>query len=349
MSELTEKEKQKRESLKLHKPIVYDKVQKFKALTEAGKSTAIIQLQYNYACNFVCEHCSIKSIQDQGRAAKRRTLTPSDVKILADQAHEMGLARFEINGGEPFVNKDYDELVRAIGPERFYMNSVTNGWFLDASLARHLKEIGIDRIQVGLDSLSPEEHDEFRRKPGAHTRAMNAIWASQDAGLDVFATTVVTRQRLYSQEFKEFIEYFNSRGVPVFMTFAKPVGAWEGKFDMLVTKEDLSYAQSLEAKHNIFSHLTGGYDNPGGCLAFRGLIAVTAYGDVLPCQYIFVSMGNIFEEPLKDIIGRGLKLQQFKTETCPIAEDRDFIDKYIVNRVYGKELPVPCDHVFTEE
>jgi MoaA/NifB/PqqE/SkfB family radical SAM enzyme len=79
------------------------------------------------------------------------------------------------------------------------------------------------------------------------------------------------------------------------------------------------------------------------------LVGITPYGDVMPCQYIFVSLGNIFEEPLKDIINRGMKLKPFKTETCPIAEDRQFIDKYIVNRVYGKELPVLASEVFYPE
>jgi MoaA/NifB/PqqE/SkfB family radical SAM enzyme len=346
---LTQSEQSRQNKLATEKPLVYQKVQNFPNKVKNGESIAIIQLQYSYVCNMKCQHCSIHSIQQQGIKHKRRKLTPEDVKNLADQAHEMGLARFEINGGEPFVVKEYDKIVDSIGPDRFYINSVTNAWLLDLDRAKHLKSIGIDRIQIGLDSLNSEEHDEFRNKPGSHIRAMNAVDNCLSANLDVFVTTVVTKQRLYSDEFMQFIEHFNSNGVGVFMTYAKPVGSWENKFDMLVDKKDLEYAKELEKSHNIFSHLTSGYGREGGCLAIRSLVGITPYGDVMPCQYIFVSLGNIFEEPLKDIINRGMKLKPFKTETCPIAEDRQFIDKYIVNRVYGKELPVLASEVFYPE
>jgi len=347
--QLTQKEQIRQNKLATEKPYVYDKVKKFPEKLANGESIAIIQLQYNYACNMTCQHCSVHSIQQQGIRQNRRRLTPLDVANIAEQADKMGLARFEINGGEPFVCKDYDEVVKAIDPQKFYINSVTNAWFLDLAKAKHLKEIGVDRIQIGLDSLNEKEHDLFRNKPGAHARALSAVDNCLTANLDVFVTTVVTKQRLYSQEFMDFINYFNDKGVGVFMTYAKPVGSWENNFDILVDKKDLEYATSLESKHNIFSHLTAGYGHEGGCLANRCLIAITPYGDVLPCQYIFISIGNIFNEPLETIIDRGLKLKPFHTSSCPIAEDRNFIDKYIVKKVYNKTLPVLASEVFTEE
>ena len=75
----------------------------------------------------------------------------------------------------------------------------------------------------------------------------------------VFVSTVVTKQRLYSAEFMEFVKYFNDKDIGVFMTFAKPVGAWQGKYEMLVDPEDLAYVKDLETKHKIFSHLTPAY------------------------------------------------------------------------------------------
>jgi len=345
---LKPEETSRRNKLKEEKPYVYEKIMKFDEKIKRGESIAIIQLQYSYACNMVCQHCSVKTIQDQERN-NRRVLTSEDVRELSRQADEFGLARFEINGGEPFVNKNYDDIVKAIDPQKFYINTVTNGWLLDERRAKHLKDIGVDRVQVGIDSLSAEEHDSFRKRSGAHSRALQAVDVCRKADLDVFVTTVVTKQRLYSSEFQGFIKYFNNNGVGVFMTFAKPVGAWEGKFDILVTREDLAYARELEKTHNVFSHLTSAYGIEGGCLAVRGLIGVTPYGDVMPCQYIFIRLGNIFEEPLRVILERGMRLKPFKTDTCPIAEDRSFINKYIVNKVYGKPLPVPHTDVFTEE
>ena len=153
----------------------------------------------------------------------------------------------------------------------------------------------------------PKTHDDFRQKKGAHARALNAVAASRKAGMAVFVSTVVTKERLYSTEFTEFIKYFNDQDIGVFMTFAKPVGAWQGKYDMLVNPEDLAHVKELETKHKIFSHLTPAYGLDLGCTAVKGMVCVTQYGDVMPCQYIFVSLGNIFEQPLREIVAKGFE------------------------------------------
>ena len=106
------------------------------------------------------EHCAIKSYQQNAKG--KRSLKIEDVKKLADQADALGLARFVISGGEPTTFSDLDELVAAIDPKRFFINSDSNGYLL-ADKAEHMKKIGIDRIQLSIDSLNPDEHDEFRR------------------------------------------------------------------------------------------------------------------------------------------------------------------------------------------
>jgi len=346
--QLKPSEIERRNKLKAEKPYVYEKILKFDEKIRKGESIAIIQFQYNYLCNFRCEHCSIKRFQGK-KDGKQFTL--QDVKELARQADEMGLARFVITGGEPLVFADLDELVAAIDPQKFYINCDTNGWFLDEEKAKHLKSIGIDRIQLSIDSLDAEEHDKFRRAPGSHARCIRAIDAALNAGLDIFVQTVVTKQRIHSEEFIKFIEYFNKKGVGVFVSYAKPVGSWEGNYDVLVDKNDMKYMEELEKKYKVFTHLTPAYGLNMGCIAVKGMISITQHGDVLPCPYIHISIGNVFEEPLKDIVERGLKIKHFgeHRDTCLIAEDREFIKKYIVNGIYGKSLPVPYDEVFGKE
>jgi len=289
----TEEETDKRNKLKAEKPYVYEKVMKFDEKMKRGESIAIIQFQYNYTCNLKCEHCSIKKFQ--GRTDKR-SFTIADVRNLARQADEMGLARFVITGGEPLVFKDFDALVAAIDPQRFFINCDTNGWLLDEKRARHLKSIGIDRIQLSIDSLDSLEHDVFRGAKGSHKRAMRAVDIALDAGLAIFIQTVVTKQRLRTNELREFLEYFNGKGVGVFVTYAKPVGSWEGRFDVLVDKDDMRYMKQLEKTHNVYTHLTSAYGLSMGCIAVKGMISVTQYGDVLPCPYIHTSIGNVFND-----------------------------------------------------
>ncbi len=345
-TQLKETETQKRNLLKQEKPYVYEKIMKYDEKVKRGESIAILQFQYDYTCNFTCQHCSVKRFQGK---KKGRFFTISDIKELSRQADEMGLAHIVITGGEPLVFPDFDDIVKAIDPQKFYITSDTNGWFLDAVRAKHLKSIGVDKIQLSLDSLSASDHDEFRRKPGSHVRAVKAIDAALDGGLNIIIQTVVTKQRVRSKEFIEFLEFLNGKGVGVFVTYAKPVGSWEGNFDVLVNRDDMDYMRELEKKYNVFTHLTPSYGLDLGCIAVKRMVSITKHGDVMPCPYIHTSLGNFFEEPLKDIIEKGMKIKYFGKyiDTCLIAEDRKFINDYVVNKIYGKPLPVPYSEVFT--
>lgn len=345
---LTEKENSARNYLKEKKPLVYEKVSRFTEKYNRGESIALIQLQYRYMCNMLCEHCSIEAYQKN--SARKRSLTPNDVKKLADQADALGLARFVISGGEPTTFPDLDELVAAIGPERFYINSDSNGYLL-AEKAQHMKDIGIDRIQLSVDSLDPEEHDKFRGKPGAWQHAMEGIEECKRIGLPLYIQTLVTKQRLHSQEFLDFVEHFNKMGLGVFITFAKPVGAFAGHYESMIDEKDLAYERELEKKYHLFTHLTPGYGLHMGCVGVKGFVSVTQYGDVQPCPYFHCSLGNIFDTTLKEILERGLAIKYFGEyyDECFLAEDVEWVKKYVAGPIYGKPVPVSYTEVFTAE
>jgi MoaA/NifB/PqqE/SkfB family radical SAM enzyme len=347
-SALTETENRKRDQLKREKPYVYQKVLNYTEKVRRGESIAILQFQYDYRCNFACRHCDITGLR---RNDNSRIFTIDDVMELSRQADAMGLAHIVITGGEPLVFPDFDDIVKALDPQKFYITSDTNGWNLDAEKAKHLKSIGLDKIQLSLDSLVPADHDDFRRKPGSHERAIRAIDASLDAGLNIIVATVVTKQRIKSREFIDFLEFMKGKGVGVFVTYAKPVGEWEGNYDVMVTREDMNYMRELEKKYNVFTHLTPSYGLELGCIAVKRMVSITKYGDVMPCPYIHISLGNIFKEPLKDIIERGMKSKYFgkHIDTCLIAEDRQHIREIEEKKIYGKPLPVPFAEIFNDE
>ena len=340
-------EQQRRDRLKAEKPRVYEKVVRFAEKIKRGESIAMIAVQYRYRCNMRCVHCSIKPLQN---VKEKRSLTLADIRDISRQADEMGLANIAITGGEPLLFPDLDELLDAFGPKTFHYSMDTNGWFLDEAKAAHLKKIGVDKVQISLDSLSAEEHDSFRRTPGAHERAIRAIDAAAKAGLMTNIATVVTKQRIRSGEFIEFLEFARSKGVSTYVTYAKPIGAWQGNVDVLVDRNDMDYLRELEKKYDVFTHLTPSYGLDLGCSAVKRMLAVTQYGDVLPCPYIQTSLGSIFEEPLQKIIERGMRIKWFhdRIDTCLIAEDREFIGKYAV-KLYDKPLPVPHDEVFEKD
>ena len=96
--------------------------------------------------------------------------------------------------------------------------------------------------------------------------------------------------------------------------------------------------------------MTPAYGLDLGCIAVKRMVSLTKYGDVMPCPYIHTSLGNFFKEPLRNIIERGMNIKYFGkyVDTCLIAEDRKFINDYIV-KMYDKPLPVPCSEIFTSD
>ena len=316
---MNKSERTSQNELKHANPYVYDKVIK--------NGMRIVRLEYSYACNFRCEHCCIREFQIK---SYQRILTVEDVRELSRQADEMGFAQFVISGGEPLVYPEFDKVVKSIDPHKFYITTDTNGWYLNAYMAEHLKSIGVSKVQLSIDSLYPRIHDEFRNKQGSWDRAIKAVIHSKGAGLKVLIQTVVDKRRVRSQELLDFITFFNDQDIPVFIMYAKPVGAWKGRTDLLVNQDDIDYVEDLTGKHNVFTHLTPSYDYQGGCIAMKRMINVTKYGEVNPCPVMQeYSIGNFFNEPLKDIIDRGMKEYGEHEPTCPMALDADYIKRRV--------------------
>jgi MoaA/NifB/PqqE/SkfB family radical SAM enzyme len=342
MAELNPIEKQRREKLRREHPYIYDKIIRQEQKYQCGGYAPTIQIQYNYACNMNCEHCCVTNLEKG-----RRTLTPKSFADLARQADALDITHFTISGGEPLLFRDLPDVVKAIDPEKFFVAVDTNGWLLTEERARELKALGVGKMNISLDSARPVEHDAFRRKQGAYAHAVAAIKNAQNAGLLLQVNTVLTKQRARSDEFIEFLEQMKQLGATTALMFARPIGEWAGNVDILLNDEDIEFTKALEKKYCLNSHLTRNYGIDFGCLAVKRLIAITRYGDVQPCFSILVSLGNIFDEPLKDILERGMTFRCFKEKspTCLACVDRKFVKKYN-ERTIGKQEPLPWQEFF---
>lgn len=343
-------EKDRQQWLKNHKPLVYKKVVEFPNKVDQGESIAIIQFQYDFICNFRCKHCSVddfkKSAQNQGKTK----MTLEEVKDLADQADEMGLANWVITGGEPLIFPDLELLIETVGTDRFFMAVDTNGYHLDHDKAKWLKGLGVDKIQLSIDGSTPKWHDSFRNKKGSWGRCIEAIEACKDNDLHVIIQTVLWKDRVAKKEFKRFLDLMKLYEVGTYVSFAKPVGAYAGCFDCLVDETDARAIEELEKDYDVFTHLTPSYGRDIGCIGVKRMVAITGYGDVMPCPYVHVSLGNIKDEPLDKIIARGLKTKWFGYKPkrgCICAMDQEFI-KDVVKKTYDRDVPIYYKEVFPE-
>jgi MoaA/NifB/PqqE/SkfB family radical SAM enzyme len=347
--ELSDAEKNKRGDLARRKPYIAAKLAANKARQERGFATPVIRLAASMLCNFQCDHCCAEHYMDRHllkltkKKEQRHQIDLNDIRELSRQADEYGLARFVMTGGEPLVmrNPSFEEVVEAVDPDKHYMITDTNGWFLDAAKAKHLKSIGIEKVQLSLDSYIEAEHDEFRNKKGSYKRVMRAIDASLDAGLNILLSTCLVNARVRSQEFLDLCTFSKNRGVGLYVTYAKPVGSCKDHPEWLITKDDADYLRELEKDYPVFTHMTPSYGMFQGCITVKGIITVTSTGEIVPCPYMDMSIGNYLKEPLGRILERGMRNKWLGPHRpdCLIGEDAAFIKLH--NHAVGNRVQLP--------
>lgn len=340
-------ENARREKLRQEKPLVYEKIIKYDEIEARGECIAIIDFCFDYKCNMSCAHCSNLSF-----AKKNRELSLDDLKEFACQADKLGLAQFNISGGEPLVFDNFDEIVEAIDPQKFHISISTNGTLLDSEKAKHLKAIGVDKVKISIDSIDEDVYSQTRRQTKGYHKALNALFASKDAGLQVCVQTMVSHMTAKTEATERLAKFCQENGFNLDIIAARAVGRWEGKEEVLIDEEDAEYLLELRNKYPMVQRdvfPTYG-DTLGGCGAVQKNLHLTKYGDILPCSSMHISLGNIFDEPLKDIIERGFKIKHFKNHNplCLSGEDRNFVRNYM-SKFYGKPLPVNWSEVFGED
>ena len=309
-----------------------------------GTQLRVIELVYHNVCNFRCEHCSTRAAEG---AARPERLSWETIAALADQAHELGIYEFNLYGGELLIAPDdVFALLRAVRPERFYTFLTTNGYLMTPDLARRLAEAGVDRVSVSLDSLDAATHDRFRGVSGAHARALAALDYVQRAGLQPYVNVTAGHYNARSDDLEKLCAWSAERGYITFLNIAIPSGRWQGRFEVMIDADDRARLIELRKKYkNILRDLWNPFDRGRekslGCQTLSKL-HVTPAGDVTPCSFIHISLGNIRRQPLREIVEYGYGIKYFREhhETCLAGENRAFVEKFMLG---GMSLDRPAE------
>jgi MoaA/NifB/PqqE/SkfB family radical SAM enzyme len=354
---ISEKNKRKDQSQK--RPRVYKKIQDYFSGMLDGRISPILRLKINRSlCNFHCLHCCEEPYMSRdlkkrtGSIDPRKQMDLDDYRILSDQADEYGIFRFVITGGEALLDKNLDKLITVLDPMKHLIILDTNGWSFDEDKARWFANQGGYKVQISLDSMIEDEHDSFRGKKGSYKRVLRALDAAKKADLELLISTCIIKGRVFSDEFISLCEYSKLNDIPLYVTLAKPVGTAREHADWVCTKEDVDYLKILETKYNIFTHMTPSYGQPGKCITVKGINTINHDGEIIPCPYMDLSIGNVTKEPLSRILDRGMKnkwLGPYRDE-CIIGENKDFIQFHndVVSDYMNISnlLPVPYENGF---
>lgn len=318
-----------------------------------GQKQRGIDINFNNACNLRCEYCFTNS--PKGDHAKDQ-LPVDMMSKIADQADELGIFEFDLQGGELLLRPDLlFEVLEAIRPERFYLYLTTNGYFLDKKMADRLAKAKVSRVSVSVDSMDEETHDKIRGRKDSWRRAMEGLKHAKNAGLDPYLNITVGHYNAFSEDIEKMCQYSVDQGYTTLLNVATPGGMAQNNSDIMVDDKDKVRLLELRKKYknilrNIWNPFDRGYSNILGCNTVNRLY-ITPIGDVLVCPYVHVKIGNVYEQSLKEISDYGFSIKYFHdhSDLCLAGEDHEFVTKCMQHEGQTIFNPIDAKKFFTSQ
>ena len=214
-----------------------------------GRRFADLRVSITDRCNFRCPYCMPREIFGPGYEFLPRAaiLTFEEIVRLAKIFHRLGLRKLRLTGGEPTVRASLPDLIRMLREELpdVDLALTTNGSRL-ASLAPQLKEAGLDRVTVSLDSVDAEICKQMNGVDFPHERVLAGIEAAAAAGLGPIKINAVVQRGVNDAGIVDMARYFRGTGHIVRFIEYMDVGSTNGwQLDDVVSAREI--IERLEA------------------------------------------------------------------------------------------------------
>ena len=276
--------------------------------------------EVTYRCNLKCKYC------DRWRTAARMfeaELTTKEAKKMIDEAYDLGVGVMIFTGGEPLLRKDIFELAKYAKNKGIECQLPSNGTLITG---KNIKEIVncFDSINISLDSMDPQIHDNLRGVKGSFEKAVNALDLlskyKTDGRFGIQATVTKdnfcditklikfaeekncrvllqpvndvtdTLPRIYDKQILDFdFEKLKREWSNVLDNFDYKAMGYRSRYSDFLKDFPLFLERPEEVKHKFI------------CFAGTHNFFVDPYGDVFVCESIRKSQGNIKEKSLKEI------------------------------------------------
>jgi len=288
-------------------------------------------------CNLKCKHCYANA----GPRPAPDELTLDEKLEVLRQLDEAGVAAVSFSGGEPLVNKDFWKVAEEAAKVGMYVSIATNGTLITRGIAERLKKIGVRYVEVSLDSPYPEVHDEFRGIRGAWEAAVKGIRNAKSVGLEVGIATTVTKLNyrdlpemielarelkvnrfiafnfiptgrgrdivnldLSPKEREEVLEYlykeWSKGGLQVFSTAPMYAIVSLKHVDENGILSPTHFAELVIPEEYMSAGFALG-EFLGGCGAGRIYCSIEHNGDVQPCVFLPIKVGNVLRDGFLNI------------------------------------------------
>lgn len=273
-------------------------------------SPLTINLTLSFRCNFNCAHCYSREedLKDE--------LSIEQFKRVVDILSSWKVPFLNLGGGEPLIYPHLFDFVSYATSKGMQCSMNTNGYLLDKETAKKIKQTGFKSVGVSIDSPEEEKHDFFRNKKGSFKRALIAL--DNLASENVKTTVSMVISRLNYDNFEEILPILKQYKVSqLFLHNYKCSGlGYKNMEDYDLSSDEWKdfYTRALDLKKKtrelIISfddpilHLLPEYDETPlvkGSTCGKLSLNIRANGDITPCGFMPVILGNVLKDDIKKI------------------------------------------------
>lgn len=264
-------------------------------------------------CNLKCRHC----YRDARECADPDELSTAEGKTLIEDICKAGFRILVLSGGEPMLREDIYELTAHAASSGLRPVLGSNGTLITAEAARRLKEAGALRVGISLDSAEAKVHDELRMVTGCFEQAIAGMRHCHEVGLGFQIHTTITAQNY--MDIERIAHKAVELGAAAYhIFFIVPTGRAKdmtdenlrvGQYERLLRQiMKLQQKLPLEFKPTCAPQFMRIAKQMGiemrftkGCLAGVAYACILPNGDVHPCPYLPMHLGNVRETPFSTI------------------------------------------------
>ena len=170
-----------------------------------GRTIEYVRLSLTDACNFCCPYCRPAEITPQSQT---QLLSVDEWMTVLGAFHHVGVKAVRLTGGEPLLYPYLEELLARIKKTGWFedLSMTTNGSLL-AQRAAKLKELGLNRVNISLDSLDSDAFALCVGKANQLDSVLKGIHSAIDAGFTSVKINTVLSRHWTDDEVRSLLQY----------------------------------------------------------------------------------------------------------------------------------------------
>lgn len=187
-----------------------------------GRNINYLRISVTDLCNLRCKYCIPKDGIEKIDCSE--VLTFEEIEQITKTFVELGVKKVRITGGEPLVRKDVLNLIKKIGSisgiEDF---AITTNGILLREYAKELKEAGVNRLNISLDTLDPKKYKDITRG-GDLKKVIDGMGEALKLGIYPIKINVVLAKGFNDDEIEKLVTLTKNNKIEVRFIELMPIG-----------------------------------------------------------------------------------------------------------------------------